>query len=210
MAKKVTFILSAEIVADATNGLLLGEFNNWDKETGFSLIKQQDGSLQTTVLLEEGKTYQYRYFLNDGRWVNDQSAENYIVDGVFQVENCVITVPTATKVDKTKKAVVVEAIATEKKVKKVTVKATAVAKADDLTKIEGIGKKIAEILFAANIASFTDLSKSTAKQLKTILETAGNKFKVHDPATWPKQAKLAAAEKWDDLKALQQDLKGGK
>ena len=55
MTKKVKFILSADIVADATEGLLLGEFNNWDKENGFSLKKAKDGSLQTTVALEPGK-----------------------------------------------------------------------------------------------------------------------------------------------------------
>jgi hypothetical protein len=30
MAKKVTFTLSAEVVGEATSGLLMGEFNNWN------------------------------------------------------------------------------------------------------------------------------------------------------------------------------------
>jgi hypothetical protein len=98
MAKKIKFILSADIVANATEGLLLGEFNNWEKESGFTMKKAKDGSLSTTVLLEEGRAYQYRYLLNDGRWVNDQSAGQYIHDGRFQVENCVIIVPAAEKV----------------------------------------------------------------------------------------------------------------
>ena len=29
MAKKITFSLAPEIVADATEGILLGDFNNW-------------------------------------------------------------------------------------------------------------------------------------------------------------------------------------
>lgn len=205
MTTKVTFILSADIVADATEGLLLGEFNNWDKDNGFSLKKQKDGSLKTTLPLEAGKTYEYRYLLNDGRWVNDERAEQYAYAHGFQVENCVITVPVET-----------ETIAAEPKAK--TVKAKAVKaetaavepKKDDLTKIEGIGKKIAELLVADNITSFTDLSKSTVKTLRGILDAAGNKFKIHNPASWPKQAKLAAAGKWDELKSLQEELKGGK
>ena len=212
MAKKVTFIVAAEIVAGATNGLLLGEFNNWNEASGFSLKKAKDGSLQTTVLLEEGKTYQYRYLLNDGRWVNDGAATNYLPDAVFQVENCVITVPAATKT-KTKKTTVSAPAKPEKKTEKQakdTVTTEAGTAFDDLTKVEGVGKKIAALLIAENITSFTALAKTSAKQLKLILDAAGNKFKMHDPATWPKQAKLAAANKWDDLKILQKELKGGK
>ena len=82
--------------------------------------------------------------------------------------------------------------------------------ADDLTKVEGIGKKIAELLVAENIVSFKDLSKASAKKLKGILDAAGNKFKMHDPTSWPKQAKLAAAGNWAELGELQKELVGGK
>ena len=33
---------------------------------------------------------------------------------------------------------------------------------------------------------------------------------MHDPATWAKQAKLAADAKWEELESLQDSLKGGK
>ena len=84
------------------------------------------------------------------------------------------------------------------------------ANPDDLTKIEGIGKMIAALLAAESILTFKDLSKISAKKLKGILEVAGNKFQVHDPASWPKQAKLAAADKWEELEVLQKELTGGK
>jgi 1,4-alpha-glucan branching enzyme len=93
MAKKVTFTLSAEMVGDATSGLLLGEFNNWDYNDGITLKKQKDGTLKATASLEAGKRYEYRYLLNDGRWVNDQSADHYVHISGFHVENCVINVP---------------------------------------------------------------------------------------------------------------------
>jgi 1,4-alpha-glucan branching enzyme len=93
MAKKVTFTLSAEVVGDATSGLLLGEFNNWDYNDGITLKKQKDGTLKATASLEAGKRYEYRYLLNDGRWVNDQSADHYVHISGFHVENCVINVP---------------------------------------------------------------------------------------------------------------------
>jgi predicted flap endonuclease-1-like 5' DNA nuclease len=189
---KVKFILSPEIVGNATAALLLGDFNNWDPSAGIGLKVQKDGTLAATVALEPGKTYQYRYYLNDGRWVNDGNAHQYAHHPGFQVDNCVITVPEE-KAKSAKKA-----------------KAPKEAKPDDLTKIEGIGKKIAELLKVAEITSFAALAKATPKKLKAILDAAGSKFKMHDPGTWPKQAKLAAGEKWDELAVLQESLKGGK
>ena len=87
------FTLSAEVVGEATSGLLLGEFNNWDYNDGITLKKQKDGTLKATASLEAGKRYEYRYLLNDGRWVNDQSADHYVHISGFSVENCVINVP---------------------------------------------------------------------------------------------------------------------
>jgi predicted flap endonuclease-1-like 5' DNA nuclease len=199
MGTKVTFTLAADVVAEATSGLLLGEFNNWDYNSGISLKKQKDGSMKATTTLEEGRTYQYRYLLNDGRWVNDERAQHYVHISEFLVENCVITVPA-------------EAEAKTPKVKKASAKSKTAApkEADDLTKIEGIGKKINELLVAENIINFKDLSKCTDKKLKGILEAAGNKFKMHNPGTWPAQAKLAAAGKWTELEELQKELDGGK
>ena len=93
MTTKVTFQLSPNIVLSATEGTLVGDFNNWDINNGIKLKKQKDGSLKAIVPLESGKTYSYRYLLNDGRWVNDDSADGYHFVSEFQIENCMITVP---------------------------------------------------------------------------------------------------------------------
>ncbi|MEP7252471.1 MAG: DUF4332 domain-containing protein [Ginsengibacter sp.] len=87
---------------------------------------------------------------------------------------------------------------------------TSAKKEDDLTKIEGIGPKAAEVLIEAGIKSFADVSKSTPENLKEILDNSGGHFNAADPTTWPQQAELAAAEKWDELTELQDKLKGGK
>lgn len=83
-------------------------------------------------------------------------------------------------------------------------------KEDDLTKIEGMGPKAAEALQEAGINSFEKLSKSTSEELREILEKSGGQFNALDPATWPEQAALAAADKWDELKELQEKLNGGR
>lgn len=81
---------------------------------------------------------------------------------------------------------------------------------DDLTKIEGVGPKIAEALQAAGIVTFADLTAKSAEEVKEILDAADGNFNLADPATWAQQAQLAADGKWDELQALQEELKGGK
>jgi len=94
--------------------------------------------------------------------------------------------------------------------KKIEAKKTTV-KADNLTKIEGIGPKIAGILKDAGFDTFKKLSATKADKISEILvEAGGNAYNRFDTTTWPKQAKLAADGKWDELKKLQDELDGGK
>ena len=89
-------------------------------------------------------------------------------------------------------------------------KKAAAAKGDDLTKIEGIGPKIAELFKNAGIVTFADLEKADVENLKNILSDAGSNFATHDPSSWPQQAGMAAAGNWDALKQWQDELDGGK
>ena len=81
---------------------------------------------------------------------------------------------------------------------------------EDLTKIEGIGPKIAETLNAAGINTYAELAAATPEAIKEILDKAEGNFAAHDPATWPKQSQMAADGKWDELKKWQDELDGGK
>lgn len=94
--------------------------------------------------------------------------------------------------------------------KEAPAKKTADAAGDDLKKIEGIGPKIAELLNAAGIQSYADLAGTDIDKIKEVLDEAGSRYKMHDPTTWPEQAQMAADGKWDELKELQENLKGGK
>ncbi|MFT4093234.1 MAG: glycoside hydrolase family 13 [Niabella sp.] len=213
--KKIIFTLPAEALGDATEALLLGDFNEWNLDKAICLEAQADGTLAATVELEPGKSYEYRFLLNNGQWINDWAAQQYVYNHIFGVENSLIFVPENIVIVEEEIVVTGKAPAKKAKAKKAaTPKAkkekAAVAVKDDLTKIEGIGPKIAKLLAAAEITSFKDLGKATGKKLKSVLEAAGPKFQLHDPASWPKQAKLAAAGKWDELKALQDKLVGGK
>ncbi len=105
MKKKIIFTLPAEAVAEATEGLLLGDFNDWKPEEGVVMKKQKDGSLKTSIELETGKSYQYRYLLNDGRWENDYNAQEYVFADGYSVDNCLITIPKKTEEAKKTKTV---------------------------------------------------------------------------------------------------------
>jgi ribosomal protein L30 len=83
------------------------------------------------------------------------------------------------------------------------------AQADDLELIEGIGPKIAGVLHAAGITTFADLAAVETSRLAEILEQEPN-LRSANPGTWSEQAALAAAGKWDEFKALTDQLKGGR
>ncbi len=119
--------------------------------------------------------------------------------------------PTPAKVD-TKPAPVVAKVPNVE----VDVEATkeAVAKetkteADDLTKIEGVGPKAAEALVAAGMSTYAAIAKGDAEKIKEVLTDASSRMAHLDPTSWPKQAKMAADGKWDELKEWQDNAKGG-
>ncbi len=97
----------------------------------------------------------------------------------------------------------------EKPAKKEAPKKAKKEAADDLTKVEGIGPKISEVFQSAGINSFADLAGKSEEDLKTILAEAGSRYASKNPASWPKQAKMAADGKWDELKEWQDNTKAG-
>ncbi len=79
---------------------------------------------------------------------------------------------------------------------------------DDLKIVEGIGPKIEEILNDKGINTWKELARADVKSLEKILEDNGLQF--HNPTTWPRQAAMAAAGMWVDLKKWQDELDAGK
>lgn len=98
-----------------------------------------------------------------------------------------------------------------KAAKPVVAKPAAPAKPDDLKRIAGIGPKIAGLLQAAGITTFSQLADTDVNRIKQILEAADPKLlRLVDPASWPEQARLAASGEPDALKKYQEKLKGGR
>ena len=64
----------------------------------------------------------------------------------------------------------------------------AAATPDDLTRINGIGPKVASLLHENGLTTFAQLAQTDVSQIKAILEQAGNRYRLLDPTTWPEQA----------------------
>lgn len=82
-------------------------------------------------------------------------------------------------------------------------------KKDDLTKIEGIGPKIAEMIQAKGIHTFCDLADASTSELQSILDEGGPAYRIANPGTWAEQAALLCAGKIEEFNALCLELDGG-
>jgi predicted flap endonuclease-1-like 5' DNA nuclease len=81
--------------------------------------------------------------------------------------------------------------------------------ADDLTIIEGVGDKTADLLVQNGISTFEQLANTDVHRLRGILHDGGKGSQMHDPQSWPRQARLAANRDWVKLAALKAELIGG-
>lgn len=83
-------------------------------------------------------------------------------------------------------------------------------KLDDLKIIEGVGPKIEQLLKEGGFNTWAELAEADVDRLKEILDAAGPRYQIHNPTTWPAQAKFAAEGKFDELKEYQEMLIGGR
>lgn len=83
-------------------------------------------------------------------------------------------------------------------------------KEDDLKVIEGIGPKIAEMFHEDGIKTWKALSETSVADCQKVLDKGGDRYKVHDPASWPMQAKMCYENKWKDLFKWQEEHDHGK
>lgn len=60
---------------------------------------------------------------------------------------------------------------------------------DDLTRIKGIGPKVAQLLEMNGIASYATLSETDTTILQALLDEAGPRYRLIDPANWSEEAR---------------------
>ena len=83
-------------------------------------------------------------------------------------------------------------------------------KQDDLKLVEGIGPKIEGMFKDHGIKTWKELSEAGLEACQKVLDTGGTRYKIHDPASWPLQAKMCYEGKWVELVKWQDEHKHGK
>lgn len=79
---------------------------------------------------------------------------------------------------------------------------------DDLTVVEGIGPKIAELCNGIAVTTWRQLADTEVSELQSMLKAAGSRFKMHEPGSWPRQAELLATGRWDEFMQLAAKVDG--
>ncbi|MBL7779762.1 MAG: 50S ribosomal protein L27 [Saprospiraceae bacterium] len=118
--------------------------------------------------------------------------------------------PKKEKAAEVAEAPVAEAVAAPKAEKPAAAKKEKGPKLDDLKIVEGVGPKIETLLKEGGINTWAELAEAPVDRLKEILDAAGPRYQIHDPSTWPAQAKFAAEGKFEELKEYQEVLMGGR
>lgn len=85
---RITFKIPAEL--EAENAAVVGEWNDWSPES-HPMTKRKDGSLSTTISLDAGREYRFRYLLDGERWENEEQADSFAANR-FGSQDCVLEV----------------------------------------------------------------------------------------------------------------------
>lgn len=81
---------------------------------------------------------------------------------------------------------------------------------NDLKLVEGIGPKIEGLFHNFGIKTWKDLSETPADKCQEVLDSGGKRYRIHDPASWPMQAKMAYEGHWEQLFEWQEKHRAGK
>ena len=87
---KVRFKLNKQEIGAVETIHLVGDFNGWD-ETHTPMKKLKSGDFSLVLDLTPRRSYQFRYLIDQTRWINDNKADAYLPSPFPGVDNSVIT-----------------------------------------------------------------------------------------------------------------------
>lgn len=87
---KVTFKVLKKDIGRADSVKLVGEFNGWNLESP-PMRKLKSGDFSFNIDLLKDRAYQFRYLVDDEKWVNDTNADAYQPSPFPGVDNSVIS-----------------------------------------------------------------------------------------------------------------------
>jgi 1,4-alpha-glucan branching enzyme len=86
---EVTFELPQSIEA-SEEVCVVGEFNNWDHNA--NPMRKNKGVWKTTLKLETGHEYQFRYLIDGRNWANDDAADKYVPNNIDGDNSVLVTI----------------------------------------------------------------------------------------------------------------------
>ncbi len=85
---QVTFELpTKEVEAKKVN--LAGDFNGWDITA--TPLRKVKNVWKTSLKLEQGQEYQFRYIVDGNEWLNDKAADKYVPNNINGENSVVVT-----------------------------------------------------------------------------------------------------------------------
>jgi 1,4-alpha-glucan branching enzyme len=78
-AVKVNFVLAKEAVDGTVS--VVGDFNGWDP-FAHPLRPRRNGTRSAVVTLPPGRRFAFRYLVEGGHWLDDDTAESFESNGV--------------------------------------------------------------------------------------------------------------------------------
>lgn len=87
----VTFRLPGIAAPDAKTVCVVGDFNSWGMYAN-PMKQQKNGDYTTTIKLDAGRQYQYRFLIDERRWENDWNADKYVKSPIANTDNSVVVV----------------------------------------------------------------------------------------------------------------------
>ncbi len=88
---KVNFTLPKGAASNANEVSVVGDFNNWDSQQ-HKMKKLKNGSFVSTIDLQVGAEYQFRYLIDDIEWENSWDADKYVPTVYGDSDNSVVVV----------------------------------------------------------------------------------------------------------------------
>lgn len=85
---RVTFELSGNTAKE--KACVIGEFNEW-KPDSKPMKRRKNGNFYSTIQLDSGKEYRFRYLLDGERWENEPAADRYDPNPFGGKDSVVIT-----------------------------------------------------------------------------------------------------------------------
>lgn len=86
---KVTFKIPETMGNEAKRACVVGEFNDWSTSAN-PMKRLKNGGFSTTVDLETGRSYQFRYLMGSSHWENDPDADGHLPTPYGDSQNSVI------------------------------------------------------------------------------------------------------------------------